>query len=161
MVESGQRQQLQPTKWRAPGLACVAIVVTVSITWLRLSADSPVKDQPMATQFQFARMQYPGGIPEYLNNWYTDYPAMDKHLTVLLQRVTGIDVAPPAVVSPASGLIFNYPLIYSVEPEQMVLGPSDITNLREYLAMGAIRLADDFHGDDVYTTLMIVNHRVV
>src|SRR5207249_9764322 len=100
MVESGQRRQLQPNKWRAPGLAYAAIVVSVSITWLRLSADSPVKDQPMATQFQFARMQYPGGIPEYLKNWYTDYPAMDKHLTVLLQRVTGIDVAPAAVVSP-------------------------------------------------------------
>src|SRR5437667_9115798 len=81
MVKSSQRRQLQPTKWRAPGLACVAIVVSVSITWLKLSADSPVKDQPMATQFQFARMQYPGGIPEYLKNWYTDYPAMDKHLT--------------------------------------------------------------------------------
>ena len=161
MVESGQRRQLQPNKWRAPGLAYAAIVVSVSITWLRLSADSPVKDQPMATQFQFARMQYPGGIPEYLKNWYTDYPAMDKHLTVLLQRVTGIDVAPAAVVSPASGLIFNYPLIYSVEPEQMVLGPSDITNLREYLARGGLWFADDFHGDEEFNQFLAQIRRVL
>src|SRR5947208_4763064 len=111
MVKSSQRRQLQPTKWRALGLACVAIVVSVSITWLRLSADSPVKDQPMATQFQFARMQYPGGIPEYLKNWSTDYPAMAKDLTVLLQRVTGIEVPPRAVVGPASGLMCHYPLL--------------------------------------------------
>src|SRR5437879_12993757 len=111
MVKSSQRRQLQPTKWRAPGLACVAIVVSVSITWLRLSADSPVKDQPMATQFQFARMQYPGGIPELLKNWYTDYPAMVKHLTVLVQRVTWVDVARQAVVSPACSVIHNYTVI--------------------------------------------------
>src|SRR2546427_12810948 len=121
MVKSSQRRQLQPTKWRAPGLACVAIVVSVSITWLRLSADSPVKDQSRATQFQFARVQYPGGIPEYLKNWYTDYPAMDNHLTVLLHRVTGIDVAAPTLVNSASPSIFDYPLIYFVEPEQMVV----------------------------------------
>src|SRR5213594_4976119 len=161
MVESGKRRQLQPNKWRTPGLACAAIVVSVSITWLRLSADSPAKDQPMATQFQFARMQYPGGIPEYLKNWYTDYPAMDQHLTVLLHRVTGIDIAAPALVNSASPGIFDYPIIYSVEPEQMVLGPSDINNLREHLARGGLWFADDFHGDEEFAQFVAQIRRVL
>jgi hypothetical protein len=31
----------------------------------------------ISTSFQFARLRYPGGIPDYIKNWYTDYPAMD------------------------------------------------------------------------------------
>ena len=95
-------------------------------------------------------MQYPGGIPEYIKNWYTDYPAMDQHLTSLLRRLTGIDVASPIVVSPSSRNIFKYPLIYSVEPEQMILGPADINNLQIYLSRGGIWFADDFHGDEEF-----------
>jgi len=146
MAGSGQRRKMRPIKRRALGLALGAVVVSASFAWLILAADSHLNDQPRATQFQFVRMEYPGGIPEYLKNWYTDYPAMDKHLTVLLQRLTGIDTAGPTLVNSASPGIFNYPLIYSVEPEQMVLGPSDITNLREYLARGGLWFADDFHG---------------
>ncbi len=161
MVESGQRRKMRPIKWRALGLASVAVIVSASFTWLMLAADSHVNDQPRATQFQFARMQYPGGIPEYLKNWYTDYPAMDQHLTVLLHRVTGIDIAAPALVNSASPGIFDYPIIYSVEPEQMVLGPSDINNLREYLARGGLWFADDFHGDEEFGQFVAQIRRVL
>ena len=90
-------------------------------------------------------MKYPGGIPDYIKNWYTDYPNMDSHLTTLARRLTIIDVGEPLLVEPASKDIFNFPLVYSVEPEQMVLGPEETTNLREYLARGGLWFADDFH----------------
>jgi len=161
MAGSGQRRKMRPIKRRALGLALGAVVVSASFAWLILAADSHLNDQPRATQFQFVRMEYPGGIPEYLKNWYTDYPAMDKHLTVLLQRLTGIDTAGPTLVNSASPGIFNYPLIYSVEPEQMVLGPSDITNLREYLARGGLWFADDFHGDEEFAQFLAQIRRVL
>jgi hypothetical protein len=106
-------------------------------------------------------MQYPGGIPEYIKNWYTDYPAMDQHLTALLHRLTGIDVAPPVVVDPSSREIFKYPLIYSVEPEQMILEPADINNLQIYLSRGGIWFADDFHGDEEFDLFLQQIRRVL
>src|ERR1700758_404542 len=82
-----------------------------------LAADLPDRVvTPKPTKFQFARMRYPGGIPDYVKNWYTDYPNMDDHLTTLLRRLTGINVGPPLLVDPASPALFDYPLIYSVEP---------------------------------------------
>jgi len=110
--------------------------------------DKRVAELAKNQQFHFARLRYPGGIPGYYKNWYTDYPEMDSHLSMLAKRQTNIDVGEPEVVSSDSPDIFNYPLIYSVEPEQMVLTPKDTRNLREYLARGGFWFADDFHGDE-------------
>jgi uncharacterized protein DUF4159 len=130
-------------------LRCFLIVALIPITWLVAGADLPtVHTRPAG--FQFARLRYPGGIPYYMKNWYTDYPAMDEHLTRLLDRMTGIEVGRPVVIEPSSADIFQYPLVYTVEPEQMVLRPRDISNLAEYLARGGLWFADDFHGDEEF-----------
>src|SRR5262245_58247003 len=132
-----------------------------SLWWLLTAAIIPISllvaadldlpnAKPRPSAFQFARLRYPGGIPYYIKNWYTDYPAMDDHLMMLLDRLTGIELGRPAVVDPSSIDLFRYPLVYSVEPEQMVLGPQDISNLREYLARGGLWFADDFHGDEEF-----------
>ena len=126
------------------------------------AADSPANGvTSRATKFQFARMRYPGGIPDYIKNWYTDYPNMDDHLTTLLHRLTGIDVGPPLLVDPASSSLFDYPIIYSVEPEQMVLGPGEVNNLRRYLTRGGLWFADDFHGDEEFEQFMVQLRRVI
>jgi hypothetical protein len=130
-------------------LRCLLIVALIPITWLVAGADLPTQ-RTRPTGFQFARLRYPGGIPYYMKNWYTDYPAMDDHFTRLLDRLTGIEVAAPAVVDPSSGDIFRYPLVYTVEPEQMVLRQKDISNLAEYLARGGLWFADDFHGAEEF-----------
>jgi Domain of unknown function (DUF4159) len=114
-----------------------------------------------ATKFQFARMRYPGGVPEYMKNWYTDYPAMDRNLTALLQHLTGIDVALPVLVDPSSRDIFNYPLVYSVEPEQMSLSWSEIRNLRNYLSRGGMWFADDFHGKEEFDQFLKQIRKVI
>jgi len=143
-------------------LACLIIAGYIALEFPSVAADSHVNfSQPRATKFQFARMRYPGGIPEYIKNWYTDYPAMDQNLTALLRRLTGIDVAPPVLVDPSSRDIFNYPLVYSVEPEQMALGTHEISNLRDYLSRGGIWFADDFHGDEEFDQFLKQIHRVI
>src|SRR5262245_40691598 len=112
-------------------------------------------------EFRFARLRYPGGIPDHIKNWYTDYPGMDNHLTSLARRLTGVSLAEPTLVDPSSPRIFSYPLIYSVEPEQMILGADDAANLREYLERGGLWFADDFHGDDEFRQFLDQIHRVL
>jgi len=165
MVANGKRLQLRPRKWLAVGAACIGMAVSIPLTWLIFAADSPADVRrptaKAATKFQFARIKYPGGIPDYIKNWYTDYPNMDNHLTALMRRLTGVDVGPSVVVDLSSRDIFDYPLIYSVEPEQMILGPRDIANLREYLARGGLWFADDFHGDEEYEQFLHQIQRVI
>ena len=133
----------------------------IPITWIT-AADSPVNTiRTNPTAFRFARLRYPGGIPDYLKNWHTDYPEMEEHLTVLLGRLTGIDVARPEVVDTSSSDISEYPLVYSVEPEQMVLGPKDIANLRQYLERGGFWFADDFHGNEEFDLFLEQVHQVL
>jgi Domain of unknown function (DUF4159) len=138
----------------------------VCLLWFLLAgasaADLPDRVvAPKPTKFQFARMRYPGGIPDYIKNWYTDYPNMDDHLTTLLHRMTIMDVGPPLLADPASPALFDYPFIYSVEPEQMNLGPREVQNLREFLGRGGLWFTDDFHGDEEFEQFMVQLRRVI
>ncbi len=143
-------------RWLRFGLTFAGIATILSAApsadkLKRLFPDRPAIPAAERTpKFRFARMKYSGGNPEYVKNWYTDYPSMDKHLTLLAKRYTNMEVGEPALVEPSSPDIFNYPLIYSVEPEQMFLGPEDAANLREYLDRGGFWFADDFHGEDEF-----------
>jgi len=151
MLLSARTTRMTTKTCFAVSLGFIVVVLSVPLTWYALAADSRLDGVPPgATRFQFARMRYPGGIPDFVKNWYTDYPNMESHLTTLLRRLTGVDVGRPVLVDPASPVIFNYPFIYSVEPEQMGLGPQEIANLREYLARGGLWFADDFHGDEEF-----------
>jgi hypothetical protein len=162
MIGRHKHFRMPLAKWGGLGLGCVIVAVAVPLLWYTNAADSRLNDAAWrASKFQFARMRYPGGIPDYIKNWYTDYPAMDEHLTRLLRRMTGIEVAPPALVEPSSPDIFDYPLIYSVEPEQMVLRARDAENLREYLRRGGLWFVDDFHGDEEFDRFLQQLRRVI
>lgn len=100
-----------------------------------------------AHDFTFARLMYNGRTRGYLKNWYTDYPTGDQNLVRILERVTGIDVAPePRVVPVRHAELFKYPMIYSIEAGQMVFDDNDATVLREYLTRGGFWMIDDFWG---------------
>lgn len=112
----------------------------------------------LALQFSFARLQYgvsdatsmyPDLLPE--KNWYTDFDdgsgrPMDVFLTEYLRRLTNIDVHDPVQVAPTEPRLRRYPFLYTVEPEQMVLGVAEQRALRAWLARGGFWLLDDFHG---------------
>jgi len=160
----GKRRQIRLRFGKTLGfsLGLTIIAASIPVAWHLRAADLPVNAvTSKATKFQFARMRYPGGIPDFIKNWYTDYPNMDSHLTTLLRRQTIIDVGPPLLVDPVSPAIFDYPMIYSVEPEQMVLGPREVSNLREYLTRGGLWFADDFHGDEEFEKFMVQLRRVI
>lgn len=162
MVDFHSERGFHEARRRRLITAVIIIGIAVPLQWYMNAADLRPDDvQTRSAKFQFARMRYPGGIPAYIKNWYTDYPAMEQHLTTLLGRATQVDVAPPVVVDASSPQIFNYPLIYSVEPEQMTLGPRDAANLREYLERGGIWFADDFHGDAEFNRFLQQLQRVI
>lgn len=97
--------------------------------------------------FTFVRLMYNGRIPNYIKNWYTDYPTGDRNLVQILRRVTSIDVAPESRVIPIHHPdLFNYPMVYSGEAGQMVFDDSDAQILREYLTRGGFWMIDDFWG---------------
>ena len=109
--------------------------------------------------FVFARLKYPGIRDEtYIKNYYTDYPQADEHLVVLINRLTGIKAATALVHIDDN--IFQYPLIYIVEPAQMNLTDTHIGKLREYTARGGFILMDDIHGDDDMMPLTATFERV-
>ena len=160
----GKRRQIRLRYGKILGfsLGFAIIAASIPVAWHLSAADLPVNAvTSKATKFHFARMRYPGGIPDFIKNWYTDYPNMDSHLTTLLRRQTIIDVGPPLLVDPVSPALFDYPIIYSVEPEQMVLGPREVNNLREYLTRGGLWFADDFHGDEEFEKFMVQLRRVI
>src|SRR5579883_1510000 len=73
-------------------------------------------------QFVFTRLIYNGRIPGYYKNWYTDYPRADRNLIAVLKRLTNINISDKERVIPITDPdLFNYPLVYSSEVEQMVL----------------------------------------
>jgi len=148
---------LMPLMWSLFAKTPIASTTTTP------TVDKTPKSRPANTigEFQFARLQYPGGSPGFFKNWYTDYPAMDVHLSTIMRRLSGINVGPSVVIGASSHNIFDYPLIYSVEPEQMVLGPADVTNLRKYLSRGGFWFADDFHGDEEFCKFMEQIRRVL
>jgi hypothetical protein len=98
--------------------------------------------------FTFVRLIYNGRVPGYLKNWYTDYPTGDENLIAILERVTGLDVAPKtraiAIDNPA---LYKYPFVYSTEAGQMVLSEFDAWSLRDYLDRGGFWMIDDFWGN--------------
>ncbi len=118
---------------------------------------SPV---PKHHEFYFARLQYTGQNVSGSKAWDTDYPAMDNNLVELLKMHLGID-AGTITVKADSEMIFLYPLIYAVEPEQMQLSPKEISVLKRYFANGGTLLVNDFHGDEEMAAFMTQIRKVL
>lgn len=114
-----------------------------------------------APQFIWARLQYTSAHDDsYLKGWYTDAPDMDDHIIELVTRLTKIQIA-KAVVKPSSPRLFDYPFVYSVEPEQIVFSDKEAANMRSYLARGGFWFADDFHGQEELDMFIEQLHKVL
>lgn len=122
---------------------------------------------PKNSTISFARLEYDCALKEENNIkcWWTDYPDMDDHVVDLLSRITTMKDINPVVVrldpkrtdydgewlaerdERLKTNIFDYPLVYIVEPEQVNLSNKEENIMREYLARGGHLFLDDFHGD--------------
>src|ERR1051325_5376411 len=93
-------------------------------TFVRTIYDSP----------QRARRSYYGG-----GTWTTDYPEADNNFIVGLREWAGtnLKIAPrPEQIEILDDRIFDYPIIYFVEPGFLELSDEQAKRLREYVARG-------------------------
>jgi len=106
-------------------------------TFVRTIYDSP-------TRGYGRRGGYYGG-----GTWTTDYPEADNNFIVGLREWAGtnLKIAPrPEQIAIMDDRIFDYPIIYFVEPGFLELSDEQAARLREYVARGGFMFFDDFWG---------------
>ena len=92
-----------------------------------------------------SRRGYYGG-----GTWTTDYPEADNNFIVGLREWAGtnLKIAPrPEALEILDDRIFDYPILYIVEPGFMDLSTEQAARLREYLSRGGFLYLDDFWGE--------------
>ena len=102
-------------------------------TFVRTIYDSPMR----------GRRMYGAGT------WTTDYPEADNNFIVGLREWAGtnLKIAPrPEQIEILDDRIFDYPILYVVEPGFMELSTEQAARLREYMARGGFMFFDDFWG---------------
>jgi hypothetical protein len=82
-------------------------------------------------------------------SWATDFPEADDHFSVGLREWAGTNLnvsTRPVQVEIMDERLFDYPLIYFVEPGYLELNDEEAARLREYVARGGFMFFDDFWG---------------
>jgi hypothetical protein len=82
--------------------------------------------------------------------WATDYPEADDHFITGIREWAGTNLnvsARPERVEIMDERLFDFPLIYFVEPGFMELSDEEAARLREYAARGGFMFFDDFWGE--------------
>lgn len=105
-------------------------------TFVRTIYESPFRG--------YGRRGYGGGT------WTTDYPEADNNFIVGLREWAGtnLKIAPrPEALEILDDRIFDYPIIYIVEPGFMELSTEQAARLREYVMRGGFIFLDDFWGE--------------
>jgi hypothetical protein len=108
-----------------------------------LPAPSPAQPSPAGSRsFTIARLKYGGG-----GDWYEDRTSLVNLMRGLRER-TDIAVAGEreAVVEPGSPNLFQYPFVFACGHGNIKLTPSEVANLRRYLAAGGFLWVDDDFG---------------
>jgi hypothetical protein len=116
-----------------------------------LGFGSSATNQPYDGRFTFVRMSYStamsfgrrggGGAP-----WAHDYPYGEMHFLNIFTAVSNV----PANLEGTNVLafddpeVFNYPVIYLVEPGYWTMTEEQVTMLRAYLQKGGFMIVDDF-----------------
>ncbi len=112
----------------------------------------PEATGPSFGEFTFIRTIYDSPVRGYgyrRQTWPTDYPAADNNLIVGLREWAGtnLKIAPrPDQIAIMDDRIFDYPIIYFVEPGFLELSDEQAARLREYVARGGFMFFDDFWG---------------
>ena len=81
--------------------------------------------------------------------WTTDFPDADNNFIVGLREWAGtnLKISPrPEQIAIMDDRIFDYPIIYFVEPGFLELSDEQAARLREYVARGGFMFFDDFWG---------------
>jgi Domain of unknown function (DUF4159) len=105
-----------------------------------------------------SRRGYYGG-----GTWTTDYPEADNNFIVGLREWAGtnLKIAPrPEQLEVTDDRIFDYPILYAVEPGFMDLSTEQAARLREYIARGGFIFWDDFWGEPEWENVQEQIHKI-
>jgi hypothetical protein len=97
---------------------------------------------PYDGAFSFVRVRY-----ARYGGWRADYPAMERHLTAMLQNITSLEphIEGSNVYDFDDPELLKHPLAYLSEPGYWFPSESEVLGLRQYLAKGGFLIVDDFH----------------
>ena len=123
----------------------------------RRPTSSPSTDSTSFGEFTFVRTIYQSPMRGYGRRsyygggtWTTDYPEADNNFIVGLREWAGtnLKIAPrPEALEILDDRMFDYPIIYIVEPGFMELTDEQAARLREYIMRGGFIFLDDFWGE--------------
>jgi hypothetical protein len=99
--------------------------------------------------FTFVRIRYGSYGGRRGGRWDTDYPDAELNLSYRLHELTSIEADPNGrVIELTDDALFDYPLIYVIEPGRMYLEEAEVLALRKYCLSGGFLWVDDFWGED-------------
>ena len=98
--------------------------------------------RPGAREFSIARLKYGGG-----GDWYEDRTSLINLLKGVRQR-TSIPVAGDreTIVEPGAAALFQFPFVFACGHGNVKFTPTEVANLRRYLASGGFLWVDDDFG---------------
>ena len=104
-------------------------------------------------EFTFTRMIYRSPYSygrRWGGAWATDFPEADDHFSVGIREWAGTNLnvsSQPRQFEVMDEGLFDFPLVYIVEPGYMELSDEEAARLREYVARGGFMFFDDFWGE--------------
>ncbi|HET9532836.1 MAG TPA: DUF4159 domain-containing protein, partial [Blastocatellia bacterium] len=102
-------------------------------------------------EFTFVRTVYRSAYSGFRDGmWAVDFPEADYHFIIGVRDWSGTNLdisAEPEQLPILDERLFNYPLIYFVEPGFMELSQPEAEQLREYVSRGGFLFLDDFWGE--------------
>lgn len=114
----------------------------------------PTGDDGSNGEFTFVRAVYDSPHSPYNaaygGAWRVDFPEADEHFITGVREWAGTNLrvsARPVQLRVTDERLFDYPLVYIVEPGHMELSDEETASLREYLMRGGFLFLDDFHGE--------------
>lgn len=137
------------------GLGLLILVLAVScLGQVRLPGALPLDGQALpngVSEFTFVRTIYGSGYyGRRYGSWAVDFPEADHHFIIGVRNWSGTNLkisAHPEQLAILDERLFNYPLIYFVEPGFLDLSDEEAQRLREYLSRGGFLFLDDFWGE--------------
>ena len=134
----------------------------------RRRAPSTAADSgPSFGEYTFVRTIYDSPSRGYgrrgYGTWTTDYPEADNNFIVGLREWAGtnLKIAPrPEQLEILNDRIFDYPILYAVEPGFMELSPEQAARLREYILRGGFIFWDDFWGEYEWDNVQEQIHKI-
>jgi hypothetical protein len=121
----------------------------------RAPSSTAADSGPSFGEYTFVRTIYDSPARGYgrrgygYEKWTTDYPEADNNFIVGLREWAGtnLKIAPrPEQLEILDERIFDYPILYAVEPGFMELSTEQAARLREYIMRGGFIFWDDFWG---------------